>query len=520
MFRFFLEFISIKKFPHGVHFDEAYMKSIYNRNESHKAGFAKRALLPAVFLCCLALPVRLSGQDAPDAELWGRERLLAAALRGNSAYLLAASRSRESRARLSEARAARLPVLRFGSNLSYLTNPPSLAVKAGSLYPGTSIPLPPPYPAMQFPALPNEDVTFNLSEHTHYEFGLSLEQPVLTWGRIHNSVKAAELGSQAAVLQVEQEKRNIAAALDSHLYTLAFATGIRELLAEQRRAAGRLISLSEESYANGFLLKADMLAARLLAAEAGMADYTVTEIRDNSLLAVKTLTGLEDLRLEEVRLPALPSGESAGEAPGGESQNYSPADKDRLFAQSLGGNLGLKLLSLQTQARGKTAAAAKGQYYGKPELGLFLQLAYEGPNFPFFQDGWREEDKLNFTATLGIRSLIFDGGGIHQGIRQKEEALTQARLEEEKGRRDLEAYLEKTLRQLEVSRRRQEYLFLKIEAAGAKKDQAESSWKSGYGEEREYLIQELSWRQEQIALLEERLAALLTAIQLENALGM
>jgi outer membrane protein TolC len=495
------------------------MQRIRKNGKNGKPAAKKKNLqLPAALLLFLFFTARLTGQDAPEGELLDRETLLAAALRENSAYLLAASRGRESQALLSGARAARLPTLRFGSNLSYLTNPPSLTVKAGSLYPGADIPLPipPAYPSMPFPALPDKDVTFNLSEYTQYDFSLSLEQPVFTWGRIHNSIKAAELGSQAAVLRMEQEKRNIVTALDSHLYTLAFAAEIRELLAEQRQAAERLIGLSEESYANGFLLRADLLAARLLAAETEMADYTITEIEDNSLLAVKTLSGLESLKSGEIRLPPLPFGEGQSR----ESLSYARTGKDRLFSQILAENLGLKLLSLQTQAREKNAAAAKGQYYGKPELGLFLQLTYGGPNFPFFQNGWEEKDKMNFTATLGIRGLIFDGGAVHQSIRQKEEALAQARLEEGKGRRDLEEYLEKTLHQLELSRRRQEYLELKIEAAGVKKDQAESSWQSGYGEEREYLIQELSWRQEQIALLQEKLSALLTALQLENALGM
>jgi outer membrane protein TolC len=497
------------------------MKRICNNNENGKVNFIRRAPFPAALLCCLTLAVRLFGQTAPDAEsLWDRERLVSAALRENSDYLLAASRNRESRARLSEARAARLPVIRFGSNLSYLTAPPSLTVTAGSLYPGEHIPLyippsqppGPPVTTLPFPALPNEDITFNLSEHTNYEFSLTLEQPVFTWGRIHNSVKAAELGSQAAALQQEQEKRNIVTALDSHLYTLAFAAEIRGLLAEQRRAAERLIGLSEESYANGFLLRADLLSARLLAAEAEMGEYHIDEIWDNSFLAIKTISGEESLGPAQVLLP--PAGE------GRASLAYSRTDKDPLFSRLLAENLGLKLLALQIQVRERTLAAARGQYYGKPDLGLFLQLAYGGSYFPFFQNGWQDEDRLNFTATLGIRGLVFDGGGVHQSIRQKEEALTQARLEEGKGRRDLEEYLERTLRQMEVSRYRQEYLELKIEAAGAQKDQAESSWKSGYGEEREYLIQELSWRQEQIALLQEKLSALLTALQLENTLGM
>jgi hypothetical protein len=70
-----------------------------------------------------------------------------------------------------------------------------------------------------------------------------------------------------------------------------------------------------------------------------------------------------------------------------------------------------------------------------------------------------------------------------------------------------------------TSRYRQEYLALKIEAGEIQKDQAETAWKNGAGEEREYLIQELSWYQDRIALLREELSALLTALQMENVLG-
>jgi outer membrane protein TolC len=482
----------------------------------------------ACFLLIFALgfSARVFGQDAPDR--WDRDSLLAAALRGNSAYLLAASRGREAQALLSTAKAARLPVVRFSSNLSYLTNPPSLTIKTGSLFPGANIPMaidttpltgmptPPLATQFPFPALPDQDISFDLSRNTLYEFGLTLEQPVFTWGRIQNSVKAADLGNQASALQLEQEKRNIETTLDSHLYTLAFLTKIRELLTEQLRGAERLIVISEESYDNGFLLRSDLLSARLLSAEARMGDYGITETWDNSFLAIKTITGIGDLVPPRVLLPEL---SSAGEGAERESLGFSPADKDRLLARIHAENLGLRLLSLQTRVRERTLAAAKGQFYGKPELGLFLQLAYSGSSFPFIESGWQDEDRLNFTATLGIRSLIFDGGGVSQTIRQKEEALVQARLEEEQGRRDLAEYLEKTLRQLEVSRYRQEYMALQIEAAGAQKDQAHTAWESGYGEEREYLIRELSWYRDQIALLQEELAALLTALRLENLLG-
>ncbi|MFP3090509.1 TolC family protein [Treponema sp. TIM-1] len=459
----------------------------------------------------------LWGQTASaQDEVWDRDRLVSAAMTGNSGYLLSESRGREARSVLSAAKAARLPVIRFGSNLSYILNPPELTIKAGSFFPGGSIPVvtnvPPMTTNMPFPALPQEDTTLRLSESTQYEFSLSLEQPVFTWGRIHNSVKAADLGSRAAVLEMEQEKRNIRTTLDGHLYTLSFLTEIRGLRAEQRRCAERLSAISEESYTEGFLLQGDLLSIRLLSSELALGDYQIMEAWESSFQAIKTLTGLSGLTPSQIKPPFR-------EGLVRDSLAFSREDTGGLLAKARAENVGLKLLALRTQAADRLLAASKGQYYGKPELGLFLQVTYAGPNFPFIQRGWKTANNLSLTTTVGIRSLLFDGGNVHHTIRQKEETLVQARLAEEQSRRELEAYLEKALLSLEVSAHRREYLSLKIEASQVQRDTAEAAWKSGYGEERDYLTQEISWREDRISLLQEELNALITALQLENVTG-
>jgi outer membrane protein TolC len=487
------------------------MNRIVKKIKNHKRLY--RIALALIFICRANYSLYAQTVPAgPDGDgSWDRERLLAAALRGNNAYLLTASRGREARAVLSAARAAAFPVLKFSSNLSYLTNPPGVKIDAGSLFAGGDIPVAgAPFP-IPFPALPEKDLTMKLSESTRYEFGLTLEQPIFTWGRIYNSVRAANLGNQASALRLEQERRNIGTALDIHLATLAVLSEIRDILAEQRNSADRLIRISEESFTNGFILQADLLEARLLSAEVKLGDYSIQESWNNSFLAIKILTGIVDLEAAQITL-------SSREALSREHRLYVPSEQEQLSARLRAGNLSLKLLSLQTQAAERLLAASKSQLYAKPDLGFFLQLMYGGPRFPFAEPGWQDDDSFNVTATLGIRSVIFDWS-LYGTASQKKENLTQSRLEEEKGRRDLEEYLEKTLRQLELSRYRQEYLALKIEAAETKKEQERTAWQSGYGEEREYLAQELAWRQDRISLLQEELAALITILQIENVLG-
>ncbi|MDR1429026.1 MAG: TolC family protein [Spirochaetaceae bacterium] len=460
----------------------------------------------AVFLLALAAHTVLGQDDAGPAKKWNRSSLIAAARNFSSAYLAAQSRSRETRAALAGAQAARFPTLRAASDLSYLTNPPGLKVEAGSLFPGIP-PLVPP--------LPPDDMRFSLSEKTHYKFGLTLEQPVFTWGRIQYSIEAASLGYQAGLIGQVMEERNLCTAIDSHLAALAVLDEIRTIISEQELKARRLIFLSEESYASGFILNTDLLEARLLAAEVNLAGYESREQSARTLLALRNLTGIADLVFDDIELPpAIASN-------GGENsrRSYTGEDRPALLSRLSQDNDSLKLLELQAQAREKLFDAARGQSLGKPELGLFAELNYSGSRFPFIQSGWNTENEVNLTLTLGIRALLFDGGAMKSGIQQKEEEAVQARLDAGQGRLDLEEYLENTLNELDVSRLRQEYLGLKVEAEQVRKEQAKNTWEAGYGEERTFLAHELAWYTNRIELFREELSALLLTFRLENILG-
>jgi outer membrane protein TolC len=368
------------------------------------------------------------------------------------------------------------------------------------------------------PALPSEDITFSLSENTRYSFGLTLEQPVFTWGRIQNSIDAAALGSQAGILAQSLAARNLHTVVDSCLASLALIEKIRTLLADQELKARRLMVLSEESYAAGFILNTELLEARLLAAEVSLADYESREQASATILTLRNLTGIAGLELGQVELPpSLAAFFGEEEGPGPEA-TYTGGGRDELRAMLYRNNVSLRILELQARAQERLLEAARGRSLGKPELGLFAELEYSGPRFPFVEGGWDTENRVNLTASLGIRTLLFDGGAMQSGIRQKEEAAIQARLELERGRRGLEEYLESTLLGLDVSRRRQEYLSLKAAAERARGDQAENAWNAGYGAERDYLTHELIWYTNRIELCKEKLSALLAVLQLEHIL--
>ena len=92
--------------------------------------------------------------------------------------------------RVMEAKSKGAPVFSFQSALSYIHNPDTITVEAGSFG--------------QLPdmiggqLLPDEDTTFSMSGNSYYDFKLIMDQPIFTWGKVYNALQATKEGAAAA----------------------------------------------------------------------------------------------------------------------------------------------------------------------------------------------------------------------------------------------------------------------------------------------------------------------------------
>jgi outer membrane protein TolC len=298
---------------------------------------------------------------------------------------------------------------------------------------------------------------------------------------------------------------------------------MQEILGLQQERAERLLTLSQENYASGFLLQADLLSSRLLTAEVRLNLQSLRENQNKALLSLRTITGVSDLRVEDLILPVENEGE--GEEEGSAAYrladgNIPPNERgelhtDRLLTQAAESNFDLRLLALNHQAAQHRLNIERSRYYFKPDLGLYLRLSYRDPDLPFMPSSWPHDNVINFSATLGIRSLLFDGGTQSARIRREEENLVQAQIALDQGLSDLGEYIERTLLELEFSGLRQDYLRLQIEEARGQLTQAENAQAAGYGEEHASLLRELTLNTRRLALLQEQLSARILRIQLE-----
>ena len=451
-------------------------------------------IISALLISFLLLPLLAAREIS-----WSREALEEAVINQNTALLIMETKESQADTQISLARAGFYPKVDFSLNLSYLANPDSYTIKAGELYPGSSsLPL----------LLPAEDYTVELSQSTHYEAGITIEQPLFTWGKLRNRLIGAELGVRAAQLEREIKQEELLTELNVLLYTLKILVEIKN---ENKTLIARgedLLRLSEESHQNGFLLYSDLLAVRLQVKEAELAAMRIEDQCSRLLIRIRTLINEETVTLETIDFTSLPA-----------VSGFPPEHKSDLLLEAMGHNRSLKLLEILISGARTKTRIARGAGLFHPNLGVYLNLTYTTAKVPYLEEDWDDQDVPNFIGTLGIRTLLFDGGASGAAVRSAQDAEEQARLELERGRESVRDYILTALFRMDLSQKKIEYHDIQMETAGERIEQKTRAWESGYGEERDIFQEKIIYHGHRIEELQEEAARIKTILELNSALG-
>ena len=88
-------------------------------------------------------------------------------------------------------------------------------------------------------------------ENTLYQTSLSLQQPIFTWGKISNGVKALKEVESVRSLQLTDTENQLNAELKSRLSAIYYMDDIISLLNEQKSYADRLVELAHAAQEQG-----------------------------------------------------------------------------------------------------------------------------------------------------------------------------------------------------------------------------------------------------------------------------
>jgi outer membrane protein TolC len=430
-----------------------------------------------------------------------RETLVKSAMENNPELLQLGVEKEQTRIDLKSARAGRYPDIGAEIRLSHIANPMEpISVTAGE------------YGSYEIPGegeilIPPEDLeVFEGMEPMLYEFIVTLEQPIFTWGKIRNSIELYKRALGANELNIELKRREITTTITVYLYSLYFLEKIDRIIQKQREAADRLIFISEKSYENGFIVYSEFLEARIKAKEIDLGRTRLEEQRRQLLLELEHLTGISGLRSPELSLDFVDPNIA----------NYPTAGKEKLIERALETNVQLELLGRLREIADYKRQIAKGGNYLKPDIGLRFELSYGGPRFPLIEPDWYGKGDYNIISTLAFVTSIYDGGKLRSEILMSEEELKHSTYEYRKGRSEIERFISTTLLKLDLNRDNIEYYTLKKEADADQVELKRTRYEAEAAPESEYLMELIEAYKTDITLYQEKIDFFSNYFTLQN----
>ncbi len=322
---------------------------------------------------------------------------------------------------------------------------------------------------------PNGYVTvYDGMENTMYQFGLSLTQPLITWGKIGKSVKLYEEVSEVRQLQLTSQQSQLETELETRLASLWYLDRIRTMLVEQQGYAARLVELARQGEANGMLLQQDVLEAQI---QAKQLDITLQEVReqfDKLMLGVRKLTDMPDLTWNQI---SFAPDEAA-------YLELMARDYDLLEVQALSPMQdSLRMLDKLQRVSLYTQDIAEASIYWKPDFALMVDVGYGGSRFPLIEKDWYRQDSYSANITIGMKTTIWDGGKKLNDIKRAKSSVESAAVDKDAAMATIRQTLREQWLAMQLAQSKIEYQELKISVAQSKIEQQQKLYDSGYGDE-------------------------------------
>ena len=299
-------------------------------------------------------------------------------------------------------------------------------------------------------------------ENTLYQTSLSLQQPIFTWGKISNGVKALKEVESVRSLQLTDTENQLNAELKSRLSAIYYMDDIISLLNEQKSYADRLVELAHAAQEQGIMLAQEVKENEINALQV---DVTLSEISaqySSNLTALRTMTGLLDLTREDISY--IPDEESF----------YTLAKEDRnalIKSATSQSQPTLQMLSHMQSAMEYSEKVSKASVYWKPDFALQVSASYGGSRLPLVETDWYRQDDYNGMVTVAFKTTVWDGGKALNNIKRSESNVANAVISRDEAINTIITTLSEQFANQDMAIAKISYLDLKEETLVAKVEQ-------------------------------------------------
>lgn len=329
---------------------------------------------------------------------------------------------------------------------------------------------------------------------TYYSASLSIEQPVITWGKLAYNVKMSKAIEEARKLQRTDTERQLTAELKARLAALYYIGEADDLLERIIGTSDELVSLSEKSGEGGMLVHTAVMDARLSAKEAELSRMELETEKVSLVESIREMTGIYDLDADEIDF--VPE-----EGEYREILSYSQDELTELATAP--GTLHMRMVEKQRTAAKYAKKITDRSLYMIPDLGLKLSLSYGGSSFPFVETGWSSDDDWDLTVTVALSTTVWDGGKKLNDRKRAKNAIAEAGITKDEVTNTLRQAVSDAYQSAGLSLARTEYQELRIENSRYKLQDTERSFGLGTKARLDVLSAELEVYEEELSLVTE-----------------
>ncbi len=351
------------------------------------------------------------GQEASVRTLT-LEESINTALSENLTVKAAEARVETAEQKVSEARAAFMPVLSASGSYTYFGELPTMTFDFDPSALGIPEDLMQAIGGDSGSTAESEPAEIPVGEEDTYRVGLSIQQPIFTWGKIYNNYKQAKLSMEATQQELEAVKQQVILDVTTLFYGILLTeklVKVAEIAVDQVEAH---VKIAQDLVDVGMATNFDLLRAKV-------------QLANIKSLLIRARNGLRLSRDSFKNTIGMDLDAQIGVV--GELV-YQPLELglNRLIKSAMANRPEIKQLQLQEQVGEKFISLAKAG--NKPSLALMGNYNWEsyaeGLGDVFDRDEWNR----SWNVILALQVPIFDGLATRARVKQAKSGLEQIQI--------------------------------------------------------------------------------------------
>ena len=444
-----------------------------------------------VLLIILTLLLLLTPLFAEENSSYTIEDIKKSMSEGNASLRKAREVYAQSLLDVKDAKANYSPQIEALLTTTYMPNPPigktTIGVDELSSQLGVTIP----------GAVSGEYVTlYKGMDNLYYNAGLTITQPIFTWGKIPTGVKLYSEIANIRALSVEDSEEKLTAELKTRLSALCYMNDLFTLLDDTQTKADELVKMSEDAYKNGMMLKEDVTKAKISALEISVRRQELTKQYNDNIQNLKSISAIDDLDTSNISYTVNED----------EINYISSLSEDDVLSLVLGPtNKSLMMLQGQTRALELKKKVASSSLYWKPDFALQISLTYGGSSLPLVEKNWYRTNDYGLYLTFAISTTVWDGGKKLNAVKYADSEVTGSIVDYDDAVNKLRSTAEENLTQIELSKVKIEYLELKKEEAEERLELLNTQYNQGLISKTDVLSQKIEVNTDEISIIQEKI---------------